>query len=635
VALILLMLGAIGAIGWAEYGKQQRKAQAIEFARRAERQKESERRKLADAARADEVLALAEFRAGRYGGAARILRTAAERVAGEPELAALHRGLEARRARARRLAAFYASWERTERFAAVTPDNSTDNRDDETLAVCEAGLREIGALGGEDRWWEHLPANELTTDQRRRLESDVNVALGMMALWRVKRNLFGDGTDGYQAARKLLRRIKQWQTARGHPPSAAAESLDYFCRLSLGETDLADARLPPASAADAYFLGVTHLLLDDAGRVGQAMKFIQNGLGLIESQIGVNFRSPRETAERLLRSAVAQEPGHYWAHFWLGKLLEAKGDFPEAEMEFNTCVALRPDYALGFAARARVLLLAIQRLSQQMARTTPEEGVSKEASAAENDAQAAKEALMLRVLQGLNEGVRRHPYDANVRWSRGQALTWLGQFPQAVMEMNEVGVIEAARLALEGRRAEDGRGASADVLAYLIPEQGVSSFGDIRGSIAILQLALGADDPAGAAATQLLEQDPKHPLALAVRGELALRAGKTAEAVRDFKLALAARPQDPLALAGVARALEKEKDWEGAAKAYAKMLAPSTPADAPGDWWELASHLGSARALAALGREAAARVALENARFINPVAADAAAARLFTPAERP
>ena len=69
---------------------------------------------------------------------------------------------------------------------------------------------------------------------------------------------------------------------------------------------------------------------------------------------------------------------------------------------------------------------------------------------------------------------------------------------------------------------------------------------------------------AHAALDQVLQQDPKSPLALRLSGETELQAGDYAKAAAHLKLARESAPGDPAVAFLLGQALEKTKDFEGA-----------------------------------------------------------------------
>ena len=62
--------------------------------------------------------------------------------------------------------------------------------------------------------------------------------------------------------------------------------------------------------------------------------------------------APLETAELLLRRSIDLETDNFWPYFVLGRTLSAKGDQRGAELAFNSCISLDPDYARGYEQRA-------------------------------------------------------------------------------------------------------------------------------------------------------------------------------------------------------------------------------------------------------------------------------------------
>ena len=110
----------------------------------------------------------------------------------------------------------------------------------------------------------------------------------------------------------------------------------------------------------------------------------------------MDARAPLDTAERLLRVAIAREPRNFWTHWVLGRtLLEAK-DPTSAELAFNAAIALQPRYARGYEQRA--LALAWQWRARADARL--------------RDRARADSAAAARFADG----------DASIYWPRGELL---------------------------------------------------------------------------------------------------------------------------------------------------------------------------------------------------------------------
>src|SRR5438067_6942987 len=69
----------------------------------------------------------------------------------------------------------------------------------------------------------------------------------------------------------------------------------------------------------------------------------------------LDFQTPLPRAEQFLSKAAAMEPQHYFTYLFLSAVLRAEYRHHEAELVANTCVGLRPDYAVGYEGRAVAL----------------------------------------------------------------------------------------------------------------------------------------------------------------------------------------------------------------------------------------------------------------------------------------
>lgn len=76
-----------------------------------------------------------------------------------------------------------------------------------------------------------------------------------------------------------------------------------------------------------------------------AEAFVAAGLG--------SARMPAALTGWHLEQALAQEPGHYWAHFYQGVAAFRERRFGDAVMAFRTAVALRPRHPAGYNNRGR------------------------------------------------------------------------------------------------------------------------------------------------------------------------------------------------------------------------------------------------------------------------------------------
>src|SRR5262249_51945927 len=123
-------------------------------------------------------LALAELRAGRMESALNILQTAVERLDKESELADLHGRLQTRRDRVRLLVDFYRL--STEGELAVAEKSRTHQGDQEAREKFRAALNHL-AVFDHERWWEHLPDDDLTALQREQLRVDAYRGLHYLA----------------------------------------------------------------------------------------------------------------------------------------------------------------------------------------------------------------------------------------------------------------------------------------------------------------------------------------------------------------------------------------------------------------------------------------------------------------------
>jgi tetratricopeptide (TPR) repeat protein len=194
-------------------------------------------------------------------------------------------------------------------------------------------------------------------------------------------------------------------------PSVSGRLIELFCYLRLGQLQRVLAWksvAEPTSAADYYFSGIAHLWLAAAKQDDSIRRSLD--LPLTRALIGLDFRKARQTSERHLRTAADREPRHYWTQFWLAWSLSAAGNLPAAAQAYDTCVALRPDYALAYAQRGQVLIL-------QMTQTS--------------DVDRQRE-LERRGLEDLSRAPTLEPDEPFIYWLRANALASLGRVPDAL-----------------------------------------------------------------------------------------------------------------------------------------------------------------------------------------------------------
>jgi tetratricopeptide (TPR) repeat protein len=248
-----------------------------------------------------------------------------------------------------------------------------------------------------------------------------------------------------------------------------------------------DARPEPVNAADYFFIGLLNFYVAKRRDTALLAKIIS----LFQLQFpDVDARTPLDTADRLLRSAVALEPQHFWPHWVLGRVLSEKGDYVGAELAFNAAIAVGKDYSRGYEQRALVLGWQWKATHEPALRTRAEE-----------DSATA---------MALADG------DPSIFWPRGELFQRLGESRRALdaytrwleLEHDLLGTI--------------ARGAGVSVLDALgrrmARESDRAVRADAHALLAWVHLTRKEFAPALDAAEAALLIDPMHPHALTAKG---------------------------------------------------------------------------------------------------------------------
>jgi tetratricopeptide (TPR) repeat protein len=651
VALLLVVAGVIAGLLLWQRAEERRRQQQLDYeqAQREEEQRQQQRDQerllaLKSSAKAAEDFAAAERGVGRFDSAARILRQAVQDLRDEPQLADERARLEAQGDRLHRLAEFF-------RLADQAESRLAESKGDEALAACKSALNRLGVFDHPEQWWSHLPAEDLTAEQLKQLQREACRALMVLGVTRLQRGLqrgllpFGSSSrEDYSSALEAVPLIQEFHRSEYHRESHAAGLLEGACRLKLGQHDqLKKMPAPdPASPADYFVVGVAHLWLAKAEVFGLPRWLV---VGDLRKVGGFDFDSPAVTAERLLRTAAALEPKHYWTLWWLGSSLLLAEDYQGSEQVFNTCVALRPAEAFGYQGRAASLLKQCIQLEEAKPRhellyalgfaalpCAPDPSFPLRVGVLEGahsfrraQGERRQNELLERALPGLDLALEHVPYDPIIHWHRGLCLNLRRQWAEALKSHARAVELEPPRRGLDGRRLAGDQPLGEEV-CNLLRWWTKSNPNDqeIWSVFALALLALDKDDEAAEAADHTLKADARHPRALAVRGSVRLKRQKLQEALTDLQAAAEQNPKTYLAVGGRARAYEMLDRPAEALAGFDDLLGIAVT-----DWQRLEAHLGRARVLARLGRGEEARQALDQARTIDDKAAEAAASQLF------
>ncbi len=510
-ATLVLTAGAavVGLFLWWS-AEQRRRQQAHEYLNN-----------LRSAIEANEQIALAVLRAGRFASAEQILQQACRRLDEEGDPAALRLRLEARRDRVHRLVRFYQLADEVERL--VLLEEKT-----EALVAAEEALSELSVLG-EKEWWAHLPDADLTPPQREHLQNEVYRQILFVAGLRAVEAAMSHATT--EKAAKLRSALELVALAEDFRPSRSGSVLNRLCRFGLREPGNLPPfpRAEPTSAVDYYFMGVAHFLIHAA----MDNPVIQLLRGAPKHLLGdLDFQTPLPRAEQFLSKAAAMEPQHYFTYLFLSAVLRAEYRHHEAELVANTCVGLRPDYAVGYEGRAVVL-------ADQAMRATDSELKSK---------------LIDQAMADYSEAIRLDPNPRKGYWfydSRGFLYACHRQWGKAAAELGRA--VELLPNTAHFRRLHAGLLARAGDMEnyHLARERMLEHFSQRKIGLEFANIALAcaqAPLPAGDAAVvlrmaqQAVDADPRSAHARYGLGAAYYRLGEYETAVASLNESLKLGP---------------------------------------------------------------------------------------------
>ncbi len=541
----------------------------------------------------DEATAHAQLGAGAFAAAAATLGHQVEHLAGKDALAERLAQRRAELARVQRIASFH---DHARRAIFLTGD---EDRGEEAIDELEAALQAVGAMQDREHfvttpWWEQLDANELTAPQRHEMLQQayrVLVYLGFMHFKQgsllLKLELLSiakspEAAAHFRTSLDVLAKIPPLEAALGVQPARIArvwQTMAVFLLSRVGTDPNVTGPLPATTsepgrvenADDHGFLGVGHYLVwqNHDNALGTAMRVTFPDL--------FDYEHPLETAERELRTASRIDPHLYWPHFMLGLTLRSRGDHGGAELAFDDCVMLEPDFMLGYGARAQTLA---QRAAQA---TDPHE----------------RDELMQRALADSQETLTRDPDAPVTYWVRGDLMRLLGRRADAIAAYTRALALEDDVLGKFSRQI-----AILGIVPYVA--EGIAP-DDVDGLALLAFMAVASHEPAQAEAraNQVLAAKPDHALALAIRGTAYLQTDRIDLALADFARA----PEVPLAALGKARALESSAAPDAVLAAYDALLKIAVVRA-----HRVEAQRGRSRALTKLGRADEAAAALTSVR---------------------
>jgi tetratricopeptide (TPR) repeat protein/tRNA A-37 threonylcarbamoyl transferase component Bud32 len=526
---------------------------------------------------ADFALGMLHVRTNEFRRAEEVFSRAAQRLQGEPSLDDLRVQLRSRAQQVHRLVEFHRFAEQGERL-------EFDMAEDDALSCFEAALESIGVFDHDD-WWDHLPVAGLEPRQIDRLRDETYRHIIYLAVIRAKAAvtlLMSPAAAPH--CREGLRLLTP--ASRFRPHGQTARVIELFCRYGLGEKVKRLDRSEPRNAADYYFMGILHFWID---RIPKG-PITQLATGRLRDLSGLDFKTSLATAERYFRTASALDPTDFWTNFWLGMTLLAGQKFEAAELAFNTCTAIRPDDAIGYAYRAHALRMLGQGSNP-----------------------ADRERFDRRVKADLERARALDPFNPQVHLASFLANATLDQVAQAVSDALRFLENERPVHTKSGWGVLDLRDEFLAVQRVLIQLGGRhAQRPDLQGALARAHLAYeesGENEKALQAAERALALRPGDPQATLVRSAVFLRRKEYKRAAEGFRAALAAVPGDYLAIQGLAKALELDGQLQDALELFHRTLPLAMR-----DWQRREIHQCRARVLTRLGRTADAALAESAAR---------------------
>jgi tetratricopeptide (TPR) repeat protein len=273
-----------------------------------------------------------------------------------------------------------------------------DERNADARSASERSLAAL-PMFEDPAWWNALaaqsgfPGSQAVGDLRNQVLTEAHRQYLLLSLLLMNRGLvtiegvqaklaalqFGQAADDrakslayFQKAADTLRRAAAMEHRHPDLRSSALIIMERLCDLGFGLCLTTPQFSPPPSppipldqltATDAYFVGLANFFFaampDD-----HFSQMLKNAMGLTATGHSADL------AEQYLRVATARAPGDYWPAFMLGWVLAAEKKYDQAEVAFNTCIAIQPQNPRGYEQRALALInqaAAIQQPDQQRA----------------------------------------------------------------------------------------------------------------------------------------------------------------------------------------------------------------------------------------------------------------------------
>ncbi len=624
VALLLLLLGSL--VGYSIYSQ----AQATRLSEEHERFQQ-----LSASIKADEDAAQAELKAGRFSSSVALLERASKAATNNDELQASLKRLTARYDRVKRIAEFT-------RLADLAEQHAAMDRDDISIRSAERALQLVNVLENLPDWWQHLPVEDLESDQVIQVREDVSRLLLLLGLQRTKLAIltFFGGSKHYQSALELIPAIQNYHHVQWGGPAHSGLILENFCHYQLGYKDKLRplTTWTPRGPSDHFFIGICHFWL---GSQTSNLK-VENILPAsvhrdIRALGGIDLNRPLDTSLSMLRMAATLEPRRYWTYNWLGWCMLLRNDTEGAAQAFSSAIAIRPTDSFSYLQRGTVLMQQMYRSQHAQTLQPLMLGISNRIMPAAgsyvawfNDAHLMQQSqglhlksfqgILQRVILGLEMGMSNETDADEIYFLHSRCCTWANEPVKGFASFSK-GVEQCApQQLISGETYQD-------VLPFYRATQDLTQFwlsyhaGNMNAErwtvFATAYWKMGQHPAAQQAISQAVKLDPNYPKARILHGILALRDNNKIEpqaAVVTGNL----KPEDKYLLHGWrARLYELQSKREEALAEYRVMSG-----FARYDWQNTEVRLGEARVLAQLGR---LKEALEEVKQVEQYAPKTAA----------
>ncbi len=244
-----------------------------------------------------------------------------------------------------------------------------------------AALRHLGILNEQGQftpqWWTALPTKDLPQRQAQQVEQEAYRLLLLLTYLRTAPWLNPQdwrspaALAGYRSALAALAQAQAHEDSGRLPPSQTVALFGKILGDLVGQKSAPLAQVEKQAgggsdarkAIDHFFVGSIHYFVAGADPKSLLPLLIRQSLG--QHLRGQDPLALLGTTEERMREAVRLDPKMFWPQFILGRALLNLGKNGEAELAFNTCVALRPDYPVSYQFRALAICRAVGKLAPQ------------------------------------------------------------------------------------------------------------------------------------------------------------------------------------------------------------------------------------------------------------------------------